>query len=224
MSSGELPAVIREQRLIAVARGVTGDTAAVLAEALMDGGIGILEITVEEEAGMGALARLKGSDLLIGAGTVTAIGQAAAAIDAGASFLVSPHHDPSLSAWAANRGVPFIAGALTPTEIHAAWDSSVAAVKVFPASVGGPDLIRAVKAPFPDIDLIPTGRCRCRQCEGVPRGRRHRGRCWRLAHVTLRPGGDHRARRPARGRRGRLDKRIGRRRHSGHAPQLPNGR
>ena len=157
MSSGVLPAVIREQRLIAVARGVTGDTAAVLAEALMDGGIGILEITVEEEAGMGALARLKGSDLLIGAGTVTAIGQAAAAIDAGASFLVSPHHDPSLSAWAANRGVPFIAGALTPTEIHVAWDSSVAAVKVFPASVGGPDLIEAVKAPFPDIDLIPTG-------------------------------------------------------------------
>ena len=118
MSSGVLPAVIREQRLIAVARGVTGDTAAVLAEALMDGGIGILEITVEEEAGMGALARLKVSDLLIGAGTVTAIGQAAAAIDAGASCLVSPHHDPSLSAWAANRGVPFIAGALTPTEIH----------------------------------------------------------------------------------------------------------
>ncbi len=157
MTRGVLPAVIREQRLIAVARGVTGETAAVLATALLEGGIGILEITVEEEAGMGALARLRGSDLLIGAGTVTSIGQATAAIEAGASFLVSPHHDPSLSAWAAGRDVPFIAGALTPTEIHAAWDSSAAAVKVFPASVGGPDLIRAVQAPFPHIELIPTG-------------------------------------------------------------------
>jgi len=152
-----LPDPIREQRVIAVARGVTQGNATALTQALLEGGIGVLEITVEEQQGIPALASLDGSGMLVGAGTVTSIGQAAAAVDAGAAFLVSPHHDPSLTAWAAGRGVPFIAGGLTPTEIHAAWDSRAAAVKVFPVEFGGPDLIRAIKAPFPEIDLVPTG-------------------------------------------------------------------
>ena len=152
-----LPDPILEQRVIAVARGVTPDRAPALAHALLEGGIGVFEVTVEEDRGITALTSLDGSGMLVGAGTVTSIGQAAAAVDAGASFLVSPHHDPALTAWAADRGVPFIAGALTPTEIHAAWDSGAAAVKVFPASVVGPDLIAAIKAPFPEIDVVPTG-------------------------------------------------------------------
>ena len=143
--------------MIAVARGVTPENAPALARALLDGGIGVLEVTVEEEQGIPALSSIVGAEMLVGAGTVTSVGQAAGAVDAGASFLVSPHHDPALTAWAAGRGVPFIAGALTPTEIQAAWDSGAAAVKVFPASVVGPDLISAVKAPFPEIDLVPTG-------------------------------------------------------------------
>jgi 2-dehydro-3-deoxyphosphogluconate aldolase / (4S)-4-hydroxy-2-oxoglutarate aldolase len=152
-----LPYAIRERRVIAVARGMTPERAPALAQALLDGGIGVLEVTVEEDRGIPALRSLEGSGMLVGAGTVTSISQAAAAVDAGASFLVSPHHDPALTAWAADRGVPFIPGALTPTEIHAAWDSGAAAVKVFPASVVGPDAIAAIKAPFPEIDVVPTG-------------------------------------------------------------------
>jgi 2-dehydro-3-deoxyphosphogluconate aldolase/(4S)-4-hydroxy-2-oxoglutarate aldolase len=157
MNRAALPEPIREHRVIAVARGVTPGSATALAQALLAGGIGVLEVTVEDEHGIPALASLDGSGMLVGAGTVTSISQAAAAVDAGAAFLVSPHHDPSLTAWAADRGVAFIAGALTPTEIHAAWHSRAAAVKVFPVTVGGPDLIRALKAPFPEIDLVPTG-------------------------------------------------------------------
>ncbi len=122
----------------------------------------MLEVTVEEEGGIAALASLDDSAMLLGAGTVTSIGQAAAAVDAGAAFLVSPHYDPSLTAWAASRGVPFIPGGLTPTEIHAAWASGAPAVKVFPASIGGPEGLAAIKGPFPDIDLIATGGIRAR--------------------------------------------------------------
>lgn len=157
MTRAALPDVIREHRVIAVARGVTPQTAAALAEALLEGGIGVLEITVEEEAGIPTLAGLHRSGILVGAGTVTSVGQAVAAVEAGASFLVSPHHDPALSGWAAGRAVPFIPGGFTPTEIHSAWASGATAVKVFPASLGGPELIAAIKAPFPDVDLIPTG-------------------------------------------------------------------
>jgi 2-dehydro-3-deoxyphosphogluconate aldolase/(4S)-4-hydroxy-2-oxoglutarate aldolase len=119
--------------------------------------VGVLEITVEEEEGIRAIAELGGSGLLIGAGTITGLGQAAAAVEAGAGFLVSPHHDPSLLRWAVESGVTFIPGAFTPTEIHSAWASGAPAVKVFPASVGGPDLVSAVKGPLPQVSLIPTG-------------------------------------------------------------------
>lgn len=157
MTRPGLPGLIREQRVIAVARRVTRESAAPLADALSRAGIGVLEITIEDEAGIGALARLEGSGIVVGAGTVTSLGQAAAAVDAGAVFLVSPHHDPVLTGWALDRGVPLIPGGLTPTEIHAAWAAGAPAVKVFPASVGGPELIAAIKAPFPDIELVPTG-------------------------------------------------------------------
>ena len=79
------------------------------------------------------------------------------ALDAGARFLVSPHLDVELVRWAAARGVPFFPGVLTPTEILAAWRAGAAAVKLFPASVAGPALVRELRGPLPDIPLMPTG-------------------------------------------------------------------
>jgi 2-dehydro-3-deoxyphosphogluconate aldolase / (4S)-4-hydroxy-2-oxoglutarate aldolase len=157
VNRAELPGPFREQKVIAVARGLTTGSAWELAKALSDGGLSILEVTVEGEGAIDALASLRGSGMVVGAGTVTSIGQAAAALEAGASFLVSPHHDPSLTGWAAGWGVPFIPGGLTPTEIHAAWTSGAPAVKLFPASIGGSEGVAAIRGPFPDIDLIPTG-------------------------------------------------------------------
>jgi 2-dehydro-3-deoxyphosphogluconate aldolase/(4S)-4-hydroxy-2-oxoglutarate aldolase len=152
-----LPAPIREQRVIAIARGLTPETATRLAEALSRGGVGVLEVTVEEEGGIPAIAELRGSELLVGAGTVTSLGLATAALEAGAGFLVSPHFDDRLIRWSHEADIPFIPGAFTPTEIHSAWEAGASAVKIFPASIGGPELISAVKGPMPQVALIPTG-------------------------------------------------------------------
>jgi 2-dehydro-3-deoxyphosphogluconate aldolase/(4S)-4-hydroxy-2-oxoglutarate aldolase len=157
MNGSDLIDLLREHRVIAVARDLDPEQAPGLAAALHDGGVRILEITVEVEGGLGAISALGGSELVIGAGTVTGVGQAAAAVEAGAAFLVSPHHDSTLTRWAARRDVPFIPAGFTPTEIVAAWSAGTPAVKVFPASLGGPDLIAALKGPFPGIELIPTG-------------------------------------------------------------------
>lgn len=152
-----LPGPIREQRVIAIARGQTPGTVVSLAEALLRGGVGVLEVTVEDEGGIPAISELQGSGLVIGAGTVTSIAQATVSMEAGAGFLVSPHHDPALTEWAEHSGVPFIPGAFTATEVHSAWKAGASAVKIFPASIGGPGLIAALKGPLPHVDLIPTG-------------------------------------------------------------------
>jgi 2-dehydro-3-deoxyphosphogluconate aldolase/(4S)-4-hydroxy-2-oxoglutarate aldolase len=157
MTGRPLPDPIREQRVLAIARGLNRETAGPLAEALARGGIGALEVTVEEEGGIPAIDVLRGSALFVGAGTVTSIAQASAALEAGAGFLVSPHHDPTLTRWAVDAGVAFVPGALTPTEVHAAWVGGASAVKIFPASVGGPGLIAALQGPLPQVELIPTG-------------------------------------------------------------------
>ena len=90
-------------------------------------------------------------------GTVLDIEGAAAAVEAGATFLVMPVTDPDVIGWAVERGVPAFPGALSPTEVLTAWRSGASAVKLFPASAGGPTLVRELRGPFPDIPLMPTG-------------------------------------------------------------------
>jgi 2-dehydro-3-deoxyphosphogluconate aldolase/(4S)-4-hydroxy-2-oxoglutarate aldolase len=94
---------------------------------------------------------------VLGAGTVLTPEQADAAVDAGATYLVSPVVDLEVIEAARRRGVAALPGALTPTEILRAWRAGAAAVKLFPASLGGPGYLRAVKAPLPEVPLVPTG-------------------------------------------------------------------
>jgi len=157
VSTTRLPTPILEGRVIPIARSLDAASAVTLAGALRAGGLSVIEVTVEGEDGIEAIRAIVGSGSIVGAGTVTSIGLAAAAVEAGAEFLVSPHSDPALNEWANTRGVPMIPGGLTPTEVFAAWKSGVPAVKVFPVAVGGPELIRGLRGPFPDIPLIPTG-------------------------------------------------------------------
>ena len=82
---------------------------------------------------------------------------AAAAVEAGATFLVMPVTDVGVIAWGAERGVPVFPGALSPTEVLTAWRAGASAIKLFPASVGGAALLRELRGPFPDIPLMPTG-------------------------------------------------------------------
>lgn len=153
----ELPSAITGQRIIAVARGQNESSAPELASALHAGGLGVLEITVEGDRGIEAIAAIAGGSILVGAGTVTNLEHASAAVDAGASFLVSPHFDEELLVWSRSKGVPMIPGVFTPTEIHAAISTGAVAVKVFPASLGGPQLVKTLLGPYPEVALIPTG-------------------------------------------------------------------
>ena len=133
-----------------------------VAGALIDAGVAAFEITLNEPEAdaLGSIERLArgfGDRMLVGAGTVRSIDAARRAIDAGATFLVSPHTDEALVRWAAARGIPALPGALTPTEVVRAWDAGAAAVKLFPAGIGGPGYRRELRGPLTEIAYVPTG-------------------------------------------------------------------
>lgn len=152
-----LPGPILEQKVIAVARGLDSKTAPELADALQAGGVGTIEITVEGPTGLDAIASVDRGEMVVGAGTVLTVDQAKRAVAAGARFLVTPHLDSEILGWAMTEAVPIVPGAFTPTEVMAAWRSGPPAVKVFPAHVGGPEYLKSLRGPFPDLALIPTG-------------------------------------------------------------------
>jgi 2-dehydro-3-deoxyphosphogluconate aldolase/(4S)-4-hydroxy-2-oxoglutarate aldolase len=160
-----LPAGIERGGVVAVARRLDPGGVAAIADALARGGIGAFELTLNEPESealraIEAAARhvaTGGPDMAIGAGTVLSVEAAARAVDAGAMFLVAPHLDLDVVAWAAARGVPMLPGTATPTEVLAGWQAGAAAIKVFPASSLGTTFLRELRGPFPDIPLQPTG-------------------------------------------------------------------
>ncbi len=162
---GPVAEAIRSGRLIVVLRKVAPrETLLALVDDLADAGARAFEITFDAasaEADLGAVrARLEGrrdGTFLLGAGTILTRHQLEAARRAGADFAVAPVLDPSLVSTAVDEGLPFIPGALTPTEVAAAWAAGATFVKLFPASAVGPAFVRELRAPMPDVQLIPTG-------------------------------------------------------------------
>jgi 2-dehydro-3-deoxyphosphogluconate aldolase/(4S)-4-hydroxy-2-oxoglutarate aldolase len=158
-----IPPGLAAAGVVAIARHIGAERAPGVAAALAAGGVRAFELTLNEPeadalAAIEAAARTaSGHGLDVGAGTVLSIAAAQRALDAGATFLVMPHLDAELVAWAAARGVPALPGAATPTEVLGAWRAGAAAVKVFPASVLGPSFVREMRGPLPDIPLLPTG-------------------------------------------------------------------
>lgn len=157
MTRPALPDAITEQRIIAIARRLSPEQTDVLTGVLLGSGIGVLEVTLDADDTVSTIAALDGSGLLVGAGTVMSVLQAAKAAEAGAAFIVSPHTDDLVVNWAVENAIPVMAGAVTPTEIARAWDLGCSAVKLFPASVGGPPLLRTLRGPFSQVDFVPTG-------------------------------------------------------------------
>lgn len=157
MNRTPLPDAVTDQRIIAIARRLAPDRINVLAEALLSAGITVLEITLDAEEAVSTIGRLQGSGLVVGAGTVMSAPAAEQAVSAGASFIVSPNTDDDVVRWALDAGIAIMPGALTPSEIAHAWDLGASAVKLFPASVGGPGLLRTLRGPFVHVPFIPTG-------------------------------------------------------------------
>ena len=152
---------IVEIGVVPVVRAASPKEARMAADAVCEGGIPIVEITMTVPGAVDVireLAKSSSSDVLVGAGTVLNADAARRCLDAGAQFLVCPGLNLPMVELAKREGKVVMAGALTPTEIMGAWDAGVDFVKVFPCGqVGGAKYIKVLKGPFPQIPFLPTG-------------------------------------------------------------------
>jgi 2-dehydro-3-deoxyphosphogluconate aldolase / (4S)-4-hydroxy-2-oxoglutarate aldolase len=130
-----------------------------LADALVDGGLPCVEVTLRTPAALEAMQALaERADVLVGAGSVRTAEQVDDAVDAGARFVVSPGFSDRVVGRGRDRGVPVLPGVATATEIMRALDAGVEVVKLFPvALLGGPAGVRSLAAPFPTVRFVPTG-------------------------------------------------------------------
>src|SRR5215467_12727810 len=152
---------ILDVRLIPVVRASSAEEAVSVVDAIRAGGLSILEITMTVPGALRVIERVAdrcGDQILLGAGTVLDVETARAAMLAGAEFIVTPSLKTSTIEVCKRYSKVVIPGALTPTEVVTAWEAGADFVKVFPCdNVGGPKYIKALKGPFPQIELIPTG-------------------------------------------------------------------
>jgi 2-dehydro-3-deoxyphosphogluconate aldolase / (4S)-4-hydroxy-2-oxoglutarate aldolase len=161
MNASDVIRRIGEIGIVPVVRAATVDEATRAVEAVCAGGIRVVEITMTVPNAVSVISEVTeryGSEVLIGAGTVTTAEQAEACIRAGAEFLVSPGLSLPVLSVADSHSILAIPGALTPTELMSAYEHGARLVKIFPCgNVGGPRYLRSLKAPFPNASLIPTG-------------------------------------------------------------------
>ncbi|MDQ3809855.1 MAG: bifunctional 4-hydroxy-2-oxoglutarate aldolase/2-dehydro-3-deoxy-phosphogluconate aldolase [Chloroflexota bacterium] len=155
-----VPQALEETRVVAILRRTEPRLAVETAEALVSGGVRALEVTFNSPGVLDmlrAIQRALGDRVLLCAGTVLDQEQAEAALDVGVRLIVSPHTDPALIKTLARREIPVVPGALTPTEVLAAWRAGASVVKLFPAGPVGAGYIKDLRGPLAEIPLLPTG-------------------------------------------------------------------
>jgi 2-dehydro-3-deoxyphosphogluconate aldolase/(4S)-4-hydroxy-2-oxoglutarate aldolase len=161
MNKAEVLQRILEVGIVPVIRAGSSEDALSATEAVYRGGIPIAEITMTVPGAVAAIRSLvqqRGRDILIGAGTVLDVQAARQCVEAGAQFLASPGLDLETVAFAHSQNKVMFAGALTPSEIIAAWRAGSDLVKVFPCNaLGGPKYIASLKGPLPQVQLVPSG-------------------------------------------------------------------
>ena len=163
MNIGIVRQQIKEGGIIAIFRGdYSVERILRMADALLEGNINIMEITLNSSVALQAIPKLRDyfeADMLIGAGTVREISQAQEASDAGAQFLVSPNLDLETLLFAQLKGLLHIPGVFTPTEIQRAFAAGCQMLKLFPMDglANGVTYLKAIRAPFDNIEFIPTG-------------------------------------------------------------------
>jgi 2-dehydro-3-deoxyphosphogluconate aldolase/(4S)-4-hydroxy-2-oxoglutarate aldolase len=146
--------------IVAIIRATSGEQLVQVAEALHDGGVDVIEVTFTVPGVLdviSAVSKKLGRKILLGAGTVLDPESARAALLAGAEFLVSPTVNVDVIKMCHRYDKLMMSGAYTPTEILTAWEAGADIVKVFPAEVGGPPYLKAIKGPLPQVRLMPTG-------------------------------------------------------------------
>ena len=161
MNKSDVVTKIKEIGVIPVVRATAAEEAMRAIDAIREGGISVFEITMTVPGAIKLIeqvAKRYGEDALIGAGTVLDAETATACIASGAQFVVSPALIVETIECCQRQGVAVMPGGLTPTEVVEAWKAGADLVKVFPAgAVGGPSYLKALRAPLPHIELVPTG-------------------------------------------------------------------
>lgn len=160
MSKRETLNAIHELGLLSVLRGPSPELTLKMVAALVAGGVTGIEITFTTPKAVEVVCELDqqyGQQILLGMGTLTKPEQASAAKSAGARFLVSPHIEAGLADAMVATGLPVMLGALTPSEVVRSFSLGSDVVKLFPGSLGGPAYLRALRGPFPEIPIMPTG-------------------------------------------------------------------
>ena len=160
MQKAEVLKSLREIGLVPVLRAESETQALALASAIAAGGVTVLEVTMTVPGAIRVMRRLAEDrpDILVGAGTVLDAETARMCILEGAQFVVSPALKIPTIEMCHRYGVAVLPGALTPTEIVTAWEAGADVVKIFPASaLGGAKYLKSVKAPLPQVEMIPTG-------------------------------------------------------------------
>jgi len=152
--------VIEQTGVIAIMRAQSSDQLLQAADAILAGGVQAIEVTMTTPGALDVIAEARkryGAELLFGAGTVLDPETGRAAILAGAQFIVAPTLNLGLIELCQRYSIPVMPGAYTPTEALTAWEAGADIVKIFPAEVGGPAYLKAIRAPLPQLKLCPVG-------------------------------------------------------------------
>jgi 2-dehydro-3-deoxyphosphogluconate aldolase/(4S)-4-hydroxy-2-oxoglutarate aldolase len=160
MDKIEILNTIRETGVIAIMRAQSSDQLIAAADAIKLGGVRAIEVTMTTPGALGVIAEAKeryGSEVIFGAGTVLDPETGRAAILAGADFVVAPTLNLKLVELCNRYSIPVAPGCYSPTEVLAGWGAGADFIKLFPASVGGPALVKAILAPLPQVRIIPVG-------------------------------------------------------------------
>lgn len=161
MKKEEVLKKVYECGVVPVVRAASADEAMRVVEAIREGGVHVLEITMTVPRAVRVIERVAdafGDEVLVGAGTVLDSETARACMLAGARFVVSPALDTGTVECCRGHGVAVMPGALTPTEVVRAWQAGADVVKIFPCgALGGAKYLKSLKAPLPQVELMPTG-------------------------------------------------------------------
>lgn len=151
---------IERTRIIAIVRGVKEAHIVSLAEALLKGGVTVMEVTLNTPGALAMISELQAKlseQMFIGAGTVLDVEDAQKAVQAGASFLVTPNLDEDVIRYASREGIPIFPGAMTPTEVVKAWKAGATAIKIFPSASLGLTYIKELMGPLDHIPMMAVG-------------------------------------------------------------------
>ena len=160
MNKTEKLNLIRTTGVIAIMRAHNSEQLIAAADAIKAGGVRVIEVTMTTPGALDVIAEAThryGEDVLFGAGSVLDAETARAAMLAGAGFVVAPTLNRDVIALCNRYSIPVMPGCFTPTEMLTAWETGADMVKLFPAEIGGPALVKAIRAPLPQLEIVPVG-------------------------------------------------------------------